>query len=89
MIYNNIDGCDANHQTEYRIINGISDGTCHTFDQAMPGTDCVQYTNGGANHAGCDSGSLLPKSVRVQNDNKACFLYADSDCVIGKAVWDG
>ncbi|KAF2122889.1 hypothetical protein BDV96DRAFT_561579 [Lophiotrema nucula] len=39
----------------------------------------------------CDSGSLLPKSVRTRNENRACLLYKDPNCETGTGmpVWDG
>jgi hypothetical protein len=79
-IYNNVDDCVANPETTYRIITGTSDSECHTFDEAMPNTDCEQYIRGGWDNMGCDSSSLLPRSVFVRNDKKVCYLFNESHC---------
>lgn len=79
--YNNVGKCDANDDTIYRIISGASNGTCYTFDDAMPGTDCAQYNKGGAEGpTGCTSESLLPMSVIQENGNVACTFYSQGSC---------
>ncbi|ORY16234.1 hypothetical protein BCR34DRAFT_638677 [Clohesyomyces aquaticus] len=87
-IYNNVDGCDANGETTYRIIDGISDATCYTFDQPMPNTDCTQFVRGGAEKGPCSNASLLPKSIFTHNQDRFCALYTDPDCKSGIPTLD-
>ncbi|KAK3312942.1 hypothetical protein B0H66DRAFT_631830 [Apodospora peruviana] len=90
-IYKDVNGCDANDQTMYRIITGASDNTCYTFDRNMPNTDCAQYTRGGwGGPDPCTGDSLLPKSALVRNENKACTFYSEDDCKgMANFIWDG
>lgn len=80
-MYNNSRKCDANDDTIYRTISGAGNGTCYTFDGAMPGTDCTQYSKGGAEGpTGCTSESLLTMSVIQKNANVACTFYSQGSC---------
>lgn len=87
-IYNDVDNCDAGDDTMYRVIegaatggNGPDVGTCYTFDEGMPGTACAQFTRGGwEGPNGCDSSSLVPKSVIVRNQNRPCYFYNSPGC---------
>ncbi|KAK3312943.1 hypothetical protein B0H66DRAFT_644080 [Apodospora peruviana] len=80
-IYNNVAGCNAKDDTMYRIVTGVSDGTCYTFDEEMPGTDCAQYSRGGwEGPDGCTKDSLLPKSVIQRNGNVPCIFYSQKNC---------
>ncbi|KAM7218462.1 hypothetical protein V8F06_006226 [Rhypophila decipiens] len=81
-IFNNVVGCAMNDDTTYRIVTGVSSGTCYTFDHDMPGTDCTQYSRGGREGPGdCKTGSLLPKSVEQRNGNgEPCTFYSKKEC---------
>ncbi|ORY16233.1 hypothetical protein BCR34DRAFT_584451 [Clohesyomyces aquaticus] len=80
-IYNDINQCEANDESMYRIISGASNGTCYTFDDDMPGTDCSQYNKGeGEGPTGCTTESLLPVSVHQKNGNRPCTFYFEGGC---------
>ncbi|KAM5350702.1 hypothetical protein ACJ41O_007207 [Fusarium nematophilum] len=98
IIYNDVDKCEAGDNTVYRSIMGIAAGgngpgigSCYTFDDPMPGTNCEQYTRGGwAGPMGCDSGSLMPQSAFVKNEGRPCLFFEEKGCSgPSSAVWDG
>jgi hypothetical protein len=77
--YDNTYSCDPDGNTRYRVITGASNlGNCMTFDQNMPGTGCREYRNGGTSNGGCDSGSLIPKSVFLRGGR--CVLFNQPGC---------
>ncbi|KAF2648306.1 hypothetical protein K491DRAFT_684787 [Lophiostoma macrostomum CBS 122681] len=78
-IYNDVSACSATSATIYRILSGLSDNTCHTFDTAMPDVLCSQYNGGDGPHP-CTSDSLIPMSVIQKNGHVACTFYSESGC---------
>jgi len=68
----------------YRIISKsqpIGDSACFTFNKDMPGTDCGQYTDGGAHGPEGCSGGLDPQSVFAKaDDGGSCAVYSDENC---------
>ncbi|KAK4182998.1 hypothetical protein QBC35DRAFT_394816 [Podospora australis] len=77
--YMDVQNCNVQSQSNYRIIEGASNlNSCFNFQQSMPGTSCRAYSNGGLNYGTCTSpGPAGPISVRARG---TCRVYAEPNC---------
>ncbi|KAM0229103.1 hypothetical protein ACHAPO_010258 [Fusarium lateritium] len=76
--YNNVNNCNANRDSSYRIYSGATNNNaCMTIDGNMPGSSCRQYWNGGSNNGGC-SGTLTARSI-LQEAGR-CVVYDQANC---------
>ncbi|KAM7217616.1 SGNH hydrolase-type esterase domain containing protein [Rhypophila decipiens] len=68
-----------NEETRSRTIKGTILDECYTFNDAMPGTDCVQNRQLGAMSEFCDEGPLTPKSIGNKEGSR-CQWYLEKGC---------
>lgn len=81
MAYNNVDDCQADRLTVYRIYEGEANGECISFSEYKDGVVCAQFWDGGAERTDCTPTPLTPLSVSVHAKGPAeCTFYSDEQC---------
>jgi hypothetical protein len=81
--YNNVDKCNADSNTVYRIFDGDDRNVCHDFapKNGVYSATCTQFNKGGWEKVDCNGDALYPESVWLPSGNEIyCAAYEDAGC---------
>ncbi|KAB8233408.1 hypothetical protein ETB97_001358 [Aspergillus alliaceus] len=91
IFYDNVNDCNANDNSNYKIFDGNSEQCINLFDVPPSDASCSLYINGGASYTACTSDNFRGTSVYLsdlhtqvlgKNSCWSCTFYNERDCEV-------